>query len=201
MHGTIDIETQSKSKYLIVGLGNPGRRYRGNRHNIGFVAIDRLAGTAGIRLGRVQANAIIGDGSLAGKSLILAKPQTYMNLSGNAIGSLARYYRIPMANLLVIYDEIDLPFGTLRFREQGGSGGHNGMKSIIDRIGRDFPRLRLGVDRPPGYMEPADYVLQNFSDGELPIVTEMIDLAIVAIQSYIQDGIEIAMTRYNGQIT
>ena len=201
MHGTKDIETQSKSKYLIVGLGNPGRRYRGNRHNIGFVAIDRLAETAGIRLGRVQANAIIGDGSLAGKSLILAKPQTYMNLSGNAIGSLARYYRIPMANLLVIYDEIDLPFGTLRFREQGGSGGHNGMKSIIDRIGRDFPRLRLGVDRPPGYMEPADYVLQNFSDGELPIVTEMIDLAVVAIQSYLQDGIEIAMTRYNGQIT
>jgi PTH1 family peptidyl-tRNA hydrolase len=138
---------------------------------------------------------------LAGKSLILAKPQTYMNLSGNAIGSLARYYRIPMANLLVIYDEIDLPFGTLRFREQGGSGGHNGMKSIINRIGRDFPRLRLGVDRPPGYMEPADYVLQNFSDGEIPIVTEMIDLAVAAIQKYLQDGIEIAMTRYNGQIT
>jgi len=138
---------------------------------------------------------------LAQKSLILAKPQTYMNLSGNAVGSLARYYRIPMAKLLVIYDEIDLPFGTLRFRKQGGSGGHNGMKSIIDRIGREFPRLRLGVDRPPGYMEPADYVLQNFSDGEIPIVTEMIDLAVDAIQSYLQDGIETAMTRYNGQST
>ena len=201
MQETKGKETQAKSKYLIVGLGNPGRRYRGNRHNIGFMAIDKLAETAGIRLARVQANAIIGDGSFAGKSLILAKPQTHMNLSGNAIGSLARYYRIPMGNLLVIYDEIDLPFGTLRIREQGGSGGHNGMKSIIDKIGRDFPRLRLGVDRPPGYMEPAAYVLQNFSDGELPIVTEMIELAIVAIQSYIQDGIEIAMTRYNGQIT
>jgi len=201
MDGTRDSDTQSKGKYLVVGLGNPGRRYRRNRHNIGFMVIDRMAETAGIRLGRVQSNAIIGDGSLAQKSLILAKPQTYMNLSGNAVGALARYYRIPMGKLLVIYDEIDLPFGTLRFREQGGSGGHNGMKSIIDRIGRDFPRLRLGVDRPPGYMEPADYVLQNFSGDELPIVTEMIDLAVAAIQLYLQDGIEIAMTRYNGQIT
>ena len=201
MDGTRDSDTQSKGKYLVVGLGNPGRRYRRNRHNIGFMVIDRMAETAGIRLGRVQSNAIVGDGSLAEKSLILAKPQTYMNLSGNAVGSLARYYRIPMGKLLVIYDEIDLPFGTLRFREQGGSGGHNGMKSIIDRIGRDFPRLRLGVDRPPGYMEPADYVLQNFSGDELPIVTEMIDLAVDAIQLFLQDGIEIAMTRYNGQIT
>ena len=201
MDGSKDIDSGSRSKYLVAGLGNPGRRYRRNRHNIGFMVIDRLAETAGIRLGRVQSNAIVGDGYLAGKSLILAKPQTYMNLSGNAVGSLARYYRIPMGKLLVIFDEIDLPFGTLRFREQGGSGGHNGMKSIIDRIGRDFPRLRLGVDRPPGYMEPADYVLQNFSEGELPIVTEMIDLAVAAIQLYLQDGIEIAMTRYNGQIT
>jgi len=201
MDGTKDSDTQSSRKYLVVGLGNPGRRYRRNRHNIGFMVIDRVAETAGIRLGRVRSNAIVGDGSLAQKSLILAKPQTYMNLSGNAVGSLARYYRIPMAKLLVIYDEIDLPFGTLRFRKQGGSGGHNGMKSIIDRIGREFPRLRLGVDRPPGYMEPADYVLQNFSDGEIPIVTEMIDLAVDAIQSYLQDGIETAMTRYNGQST
>jgi PTH1 family peptidyl-tRNA hydrolase len=201
MDGTKDSDTQSSRKYLVVGLGNPGRRYRRNRHNIGFMVIDRVAETAGIRLGRVQSNAIVGDGSLAQKSLILAKPQTYMNLSGNAVGSLARYYRIPMAKLLVIYDEIDLPFGTLRFRNQGGSGGHNGMKSIIDRIGREFPRLRIGIDRPPGYMEPADYVLQNFSDGEIPIVTEMIDLAVDAIQSYLQDGIETAMTRYNGQIT
>jgi PTH1 family peptidyl-tRNA hydrolase len=201
MDGIRDNDTQSKGKYLVVGLGNPGRRYRRNRHNIGFMVIDRVAETAGIRLGRVQSNAIVGDGSLSEKSLILAKPQTYMNLSGNAVGSLARYYRIPMGKLLVIYDEIDLPFGTLRFRAQGGSGGHNGMKSIIDRIGRDFPRLRLGVDRPPGYMEPADYVLQNFSGDELPIVTEMVDLAVAAIQLYLQDGIEIAMTRYNGQIT
>jgi PTH1 family peptidyl-tRNA hydrolase len=201
MDGIRDNDTQSKGKYLVVGLGNPGRRYRRNRHNIGFMVIDRVAETAGIRLGKVQSNAIVGDGSLSEKSLILAKPQTYMNLSGNAVGSLARYYRIPMGKLLVIYDEIDLPFGTLRFRAQGGSGGHNGMKSIIDRIGRDFPRLRLGVDRPPGYMEPADYVLQNFSGDELPIVTEMVDLAVAAIQLYLQDGIEIAMTRYNGQIT
>jgi PTH1 family peptidyl-tRNA hydrolase len=201
MDGTKDSDRQSKGKYLVVGLGNPGRRYRRNRHNIGFMVIDKLAEMAGIRLGRVQSNAIVGDGSLAEQSLILAKPQTYMNLSGNAVGSLARYYRIPMGKLLVVYDEIDLPFGTLRFREQGGSGGHNGMKSIIDRIGCDFPRLRLGVDRPPGYMEPADYVLQNFSGDELPIVTEMIDLAVDAIQLFLQDGIEITMTRYNGQIT
>ncbi len=194
-------ETQSRTKYLVAGLGNPGRRYRRNRHNIGFMVIDRLAETAGIQLGRVQSNAIIGDGFLRQQSLILAKPQTYMNKSGGAIGSLTRYYRIPLGNLLVIYDEIDLPFGTLRFREQGGSGGHNGMKSIIDQIGQEFPRLRLGVDRPPGIMEPADYVLQNFSDGESAIVEEMIDQAVAAIQVFLNDGIEIAMTRFNGQIT
>ena len=200
MQEITDIETQSRSKYLIVGLGNPGRRYRGNRHNIGFMTVNSLAEKCDIRLGRVQSNAITGDGSMAGRSLILAKPQTYMNLSGYAIGSLVRYYRIPLANLLVIFDEIDLPFGTLRFREQGGSGGHNGMKSIIERIGRDFPRMRLGVGRPPGYMDPSDYVLQNFSAGEMPIVTEMIDQAVEAIQTYLQDGLDIAMTRHNKQI-
>ena len=201
MVGMKDTELESKSKYIVVGLGNPGRRHRRDRHNIGFMVIDELAESAGIRLGRVKANAITGDGSLAGKPLILAKPQTYMNLSGNAVGTLARYYRIPMDKLLVIYDEIDLSFGTLRFRERGGSGGHNGMKSIIKIIGRDFPRLRLGVGRPPGNMEPADYVLQRFSDGELPTVTEMVDLSVAAVQTYLQDGIEMAMTRYNGQIS
>ncbi|HUS94802.1 MAG TPA: aminoacyl-tRNA hydrolase [Patescibacteria group bacterium] len=201
MDGTQAGETQSNNKYLVAGLGNPGRRYRRNRHNIGFMVIDRLAETAGIQLRRVQSNAIIGDGFLTQQSLILAKPQTYMNKSGTAIASLTRYYRIPLGNLLVIYDEIDLPFGMLRFREQGGSGGHNGMKSIIDQIGQEFPRLRLGVDRPPGYMEPADYVLQNFSDGEASIVDEMINQAVAAIQVFLNDGIEIAMTRFNGQIT
>jgi PTH1 family peptidyl-tRNA hydrolase len=201
MDGTQAGETQSNNKYMVAGLGNPGRRYRRNRHNIGFMVIDRLAETAGIQLRRVQSNAIIGDGFLTQQSLILAKPQTYMNKSGTAIASLTRYYRIPLGNLLVIYDEIDLPFGMLRFREQGGSGGHNGMKSIIDQIGQEFPRLRLGVDRPPGYMEPADYVLQNFSDGEASIVDEMINQAVAAIQVFLNDGIEIAMTRFNGQIT
>ena len=200
MKETVAEERLPKSKYLLVGLGNPGRRYKGNRHNIGFMTIDGLAEKFDIRLSRVQSNAIVGNAVMTGQTVILAKPQSFMNFSGNAVGSLARYYRIPMANILVIYDEIDLPFGTLRFRKKGGAGGHNGMRSIINQLGREFPRLRLGVGRPPGYMDPADYVLQNFDAGEKPIVTEMIDLATTAIRTYIEEGIDITMTRHNGQI-
>ncbi len=187
-------------KFLIVGLGNPGRRYRQSRHNFGYMVIDKLSEISGVRMGKVQSKAIIGAGEFGGKSIIIAKPQTFMNLSGSAVGSLLRYYRIPLDNLLVIYDEIDLPLGHIRLRERGGSGGHNGMKSIIEQIGTEFPRLRLGVGRPPGFLEPADFVLQNFGADEMPIVIEMIGKAIEAIQVYLQKGIDIAMTSYNGPL-
>ena len=192
--------TQAEGRVLLVGLGNPGREHRQNRHNVGFMAIDRIAATEGIAVGRVQNKALIGDGRIADRSVILVKPQTYMNRSGDAVGPLARYYRIPPEQILVIYDEIDLPPGTIRLREKGGSGGHNGMKSIIQHLGQEFPRMRLGVGRPAGKMPPAAYVLQDFGRDELEYVEIMLDSAVQAATTFIQEGIDLAMTRHNGQV-
>lgn len=186
------------NKYLLVGLGNPGRNHRNNRHNIGFMAIDRLADRSGINMSRVQHKAIVGDGRVANQAVILAKPQTYMNLSGKAVSTLVHFYKIPLSNMLVVYDEIDLPFGMLRLREQGGAGGHNGMRSIISHLGQEFPRLRLGVGRPPGRMEAAAYVLQDFGRGEQIVVEQLLDEALGAIETYLREGIDLAMTRHNG---
>lgn len=187
-------------RFLIIGLGNPGRKYRGNRHNIGFMVVDRLAADNGIQSSKMQNKAIVGDGRVAGQRVILAKPQTYMNNSGDAVGPLANFYKMPPENIFVVYDEMDIPLGTIRLREKGGAGGHNGMKSIIQHIGQDFPRMRLGVGRPPGRMEPPAYLLQDFSNEQLPIVSDMIDEAIRAIETYLQEGIQMAMSRHNGSV-
>jgi peptidyl-tRNA hydrolase, PTH1 family len=187
-------------KWLIVGLGNPGRQHRGNRHNIGFMALDRLAAKHSLSLGRVQQKAIVGDGRILNHPVILAKPQTYMNLSGDAVGPLANYYKIPPEQLLVIFDELDLPFGTLRLREKGGAGGHNGMRSIINHVGQNFPRLRLGIGRPPGRMAPAAYVLQDFSAADQPLLDQILDEGVTAVETILREGINLAMTRHNGVI-
>jgi PTH1 family peptidyl-tRNA hydrolase len=187
-------------RYLIVGLGNPGRKYRGNRHNIGFMIADQLASDNGIQSSTVQNKAIVGDGRIANQRVILAKPQTYMNDSGNAVGPLANFYKVPPENIFVIYDELDLPFGTLRLREKGSAGGHNGMKSIIQHIGQDFPRLRVGIGRPAGKMPPAAWVLQDFGKDDMPIVTDIISEAIRATETYLRGGIQLAMSRHNGTV-
>lgn len=184
-------------RFLIAGLGNPGSRYRDNRHNIGFMVVDHLSERTDIEIGRLQKKALVGTGWFVQKRIILVKPQTNMNLSGTSLGPLINYYKIPLPNLLVVYDEIDLPFGAIRLRERGGSGGHNGMKSIIAVLGSGFPRLRLGVGRPPGKMEPAAYVLQDFQKEEMPVVEEIIDRSVSAIETYLINGIDIAMTRFN----
>jgi PTH1 family peptidyl-tRNA hydrolase len=188
------------AKRLIVGLGNPGRKYQENRHNIGFMAINRLAEKHHIDLSRTQNKAIVGSGQIDGHAVILAKPQTFMNKSGNAVGPLANYYKIDPSAVLVVYDELDLPLGTLRLRETGGSGGHNGMKSIIQHLGNDFPRLRLGIGRPPGRMPPAAYVLQDFGSDEQAVVDELLDHAVQAIETFLAEGIDLAMTRHNGSV-
>jgi PTH1 family peptidyl-tRNA hydrolase len=123
-----------------------------------------------------------------------------MNLSGDSIGPLAKYYKVPLENVLVIYDEIDLHFGTLRLRSKGGSGGHNGMKSVIQHLGQDFPRLRLGIGRPSGRMPPAAYVLQDFGKDEVPVLLELIDSAIATIETYLDEDVDLAMTRHNGEV-
>ena len=187
-------------KFLIVGLGNTGRKYQRNRHNVGFMVVDRLAELHGIGMSRVQNKALVGNGRIANQSVILAKPQTMMNLSGDAVGPIANYYNIPPANVLVIYDELDLPLGTIRLREKGGAGGHNGMKSIINHLGNEFPRLRLGISRPPGRMPPAAYVLQDFGKEDEPIVVELIDTAVKAVTTFLTDGINLAMSRHNNNL-
>lgn len=195
-----DTNMGQDGRVLVVGLGNPGREHRGNRHNVGFMAIDRLATEGGIDLARVQNKSIVGDGRLFGRSVLLVKPQTYMNRSGDAVGPLARYYRVAPEDVIVVYDDIDLSLGTIRLREQGGSGGHNGMKSIIQHLGQDFPRLRLGVGRPSGRMPPAAYVLQDFDVEEMTLVDAMLDQAEHALGTFLKEGIEIAMNRHNGPV-
>jgi PTH1 family peptidyl-tRNA hydrolase len=193
-------QTTGEDRYLIVGLGNPGRGHLYNRHNVGFMAVDRLAARHDIDLRRVQNKAIVGSGRITGRTVILAKPQTFMNLSGEAVGALAGFYKVPVGKLLVIYDELDIPFGVIRLREKGGAGGHNGMRSIIQRLGNDFSRMRLGIGRPPGRMDAAAFVLQDFGRDELPLVSEMLSTAVEAVESFITDGIDVTMSRFNGPV-
>ncbi|MBW7958158.1 MAG: aminoacyl-tRNA hydrolase [Anaerolineae bacterium] len=193
-----DAGTNGNERYMIVGLGNPGRPHLYNRHNIGFMAVDRLAARHDIELKRVQNKAIIGTGRIADRPVIIAKPQTFMNLSGEAVGPLMKYYRVPLSHLLVVYDELDIPFGAIRLREKGGAGGHNGMRSIIQHLGNEFSRLRLGIGRPPGRMDAAAFVLQDFGRDDLPLVSEMLSTAEEAIESFIRHGIDLTMSRYNG---
>jgi PTH1 family peptidyl-tRNA hydrolase len=192
------MESNLTDPFLITGLGNPGRHYRNNRHNVGFMLVDRLAERLGVRFSRLEAKALVTKGSYQNQRLILVKPQTYMNLSGQSVASLVKFYKIPLQNLLIAYDDVDLPFGSLRIRPGGGSAGQKGMASIIERLGtQDYPRLRLGIGRPPGRMEPADYVLQDFLDAEMVTLTEMLDRAVQAVFIYISQGLETAMNQYN----
>jgi PTH1 family peptidyl-tRNA hydrolase len=187
--------------FLITGLGNPGRGYRYNRHNVGFMAVDALATHFKIPLSKVQAKAITGIGMVEGRRVILTKPQTYMNLSGTSVASLARYYKVETDHLLVIHDDIDLPLGTLRIRAQGSAGGQKGMVSIIERLGTNqFPRARVGVGRPPGRMPTADYVLEDFLPEEKEQLDRVFSRLLAAIDAYIYEGIEPAMTRFNGPV-
>lgn len=185
--------------WLIVGLGNPGRRYARHRHNIGFRCLDRLAARHGLVFDRVQNRALLATGRIADRAVVLAKPQTFMNESGRAVAPLVRAYHVPLERLLVVYDDLDLPPGTIRLRPEGGSGGHRGMRSIIEALGsQDFPRLRVGIGRPPGRMDPADYVLQDLSPEEEERFDRVCERVAEAIHCWLTEGIVLAMSRYNG---
>jgi len=184
--------------YLIAGLGNPGPQYAANRHNVGFQCVERLAAAWGLAFGKRQKRALVVLGTFQGRRIILARPQTFMNESGRAVAPLARFYQVQPERLLVVYDDLDLPLGTVRLRPEGGSGGHKGMRSIIEHLGgQDFPRLRIGVGRPPGRMDPAAYVLQDFSADEEPLRGEALERAVMAIETWLREGIEAAMEQYN----
>ena len=191
-------EDFSREPVLMVGLGNPGPEYRHNRHNVGYMVLDGLAEDLGTGFRRMQSKALVTDARYQGRKIILAKPQTYMNESGRPAGSLVKFYKIPLEDFLVVHDDLDLPLGTLRMRPAGGAGGQRGMRSIIQHMGtNEFPRLRVGVGRPPGRMDPADYLLQDFSRSENDMLATILDRAVEAALTFTHEGIQAAMTRYN----
>lgn len=185
---------------LIVGLGNPGPEYANTRHNVGFRCIDALADRHNLRFeDKKRAKARIALGRIGEHRVLLAKPQTYMNLSGSAVQGLLTFYRIPPTQMIVVYDDLDLPVGTLRIRPKGGSGGHRGLSDIIQRLGtQNFPRIRVGIGRPESGMDPAAYVLLPFRQQEEPLIQEAITRVLQAIETWLNEGIDPAMNRYNG---
>jgi len=214
--GAENTETTMADAKMIVGLGNPGPRYAHNRHNLGFQVIDILARRHNITLNRRQNKALFGDGWLIRRStpdpnnpfgdrqerqkVLLVKPMTYMNNSGEAVGPLVRYFDVETAHLLVIHDDLDLDSARLRLRPGGGSGGQKGVKSIIRHLGGEqgFARARIGIGRPPGRMDPAAYVLQNFSGQEEDDFGPLRETVADAVECWIFEGIEAAMNKYNG---
>ena len=186
---------------LIVGLGNPGRRYQGTRHNIGARVIDTLARRHHVAL-REEGWADVGALTLDGARVLLARPQTYVNVSGTAVADLRRRHRLPLENLLVAFDDLDLPVGQIRLRAKGGHGGHNGMRSIIETLGsEEFARLRVGIGRPPGGVDPADYVLSRFSKEEQARLDEAVERAADAVEAFVRRGIEAAMSASNLRVS
>lgn len=185
-------------RYIITGLGNPGREYARNRHNVGFQFMEALAAKHSMKFSRMMHKGVVALGEIAGAKVALVKPMTYMNLSGDCVGPIARFYKTPAKDVLAVYDELDLPEGLLRLRGKGGAGGHNGMKSLIAQLGtEEFPRLRIGIGRPPGRMAAKDYVLQDFSAGEMEALNEAFDKGIEGLSRWITQGIDNAMNYVN----
>ncbi len=187
-----------ESLKLIVGLGNPGAEFAAHRHNIGFQVVEALALAHGLPFSRRKGKARVAEGRIAGQPVLLAKPQTFMNRSGQAVSRLSRMHDIPAECILVVYDDLDLPLGRLRLRPEGGSGGHRGMRSIIESLGTQaFPRLRVGIDRPRGRMDPSDYVLEAFDKDQQPLAAQAVAQAVTAVECWLAEGIVTAMDRFN----
>lgn len=182
--------------YIIAGLGNPGKEYTNTRHNAGYMAVEHLAEKFNIKLNKLKFNSVYGDMTLNGEKVMLVKPVTYMNRSGIAISEIMNFYKIPSENLVVIYDDIDLPLGSLRIRPGGSPGTHNGMKSITSSIGNNFPRIRIGIGRDED-MDLADYVLERFSSSERDLINPIIEKAALAALEIIEKDIDTAMQKYN----
>jgi PTH1 family peptidyl-tRNA hydrolase len=194
-------EIMNEEKKLIIGLGNPGKDYADNRHNIGFMCVDMLAERWNINIKRKRKNAKIGQGHFGDHPVILAKPQTYMNSSGISVSMLANYFRIQPINVLIIHDDLDLAFGRIRLRESGGAAGHHGMESIINKLStKDFPRLRIGIGRPKiaGDDEVIDFVLNGFKNHEQKKLKAVLELSANSVEDFLCNGIEHAMSQFNG---
>ncbi|OJY42070.1 aminoacyl-tRNA hydrolase [Pseudonocardia sp. 73-21] len=184
---------------LVVGLGNPGPDYSETRHNVGFRVVELLAARAGGgRFSKHKSNADVLEGRLAGRRVVLAKPRTYMNVSGGPVAGLAQYFSVAPADLIVVHDDLDLGFGVIRLKLGGGEGGHNGLRSITSSIGtRDYLRVRFGIGRPPGRQDPADFVLKRFSGAERKELDFAVDLAADAAEALLSDGLEPTQNRFH----
>jgi peptidyl-tRNA hydrolase, PTH1 family len=189
-------EQVSEGPFLIVGLGNPGPGYAGNRHNVGAMVLDELADRAGIKLSSgkgARSRAVSGEGRLAGRRVVLARPLTYMNESGGPVRGLLDYHRLPADDLVVVHDELDIPFSVVRLKRGGGEGGHNGLRSITRSAGtKDYLRVRVGIGRPPGRQDPADFVLKDFSSTERKELDLLIAEAADAAEALLARGLEAA---------
>jgi PTH1 family peptidyl-tRNA hydrolase len=189
--------------WLVAGLGNPGPRYAGNRHNVGFMVVDLLAERAGGTFRTHKARAAVLAGRLGGvpgtpgPRVVLAKPLSFMNLSGGPVGALAAFYKIPVSRLVVVHDELDLEYGVLRLKRGGGDNGHNGLKSLTAALGKDYYRVRFGVGRPPGRMDTADHVLRDFSAAERKELDYFVDRTADAVETLVTRGLEPAQNAYN----
>lgn len=185
---------------LIAGLGNPTAKYENTRHNVGFDVIDELVEQYNIPLDVIKHKGMYGKGKIEGQTVILLKPMTYMNLSGESIAEVAKYYKIPPEDIIVVYDDINLDVGRLRIREKGSAGGHNGIKNIIARLGtEEFPRIRIGVGMKPPKMDLVDYVLSHFSEDERALMNQGYERACEALKLMLVDDIAGAMNQYNGK--
>jgi PTH1 family peptidyl-tRNA hydrolase len=196
---SLDQEEDMGPSALIVGLGNPGLEYSATRHNLGFLCLERLAEKHRLRFTSKRAKSLVARGTINGNDVALAKPQTFMNLSGEAVRELSRIYGVPPKSLLVIYDDVDLPLGTIRLRERGGPGTHNGMRSIVDELGgrTDFPRLRIGVGMPTDGQNLADYVLGLPTPDERAVLDESLGRAVEAAETVVRRGLGAAMNAFN----
>ncbi len=183
--------------YIIAGLGNPGRKYENTRHNIGFIALDLLAERNDIKINKLKHKALVGEGRISGQKVLLVKPQTYMNLSGQSLREVMSYYKEDIEHLIVIYDDIDIPEGTIRIRKKGSAGTHNGMRSIVYDLASDqFPRIRIGMGAERK-SDLKDFVLGGFSKEEKGLLEEAVERAALAAERIVEKGIEKAMNEYN----
>ena len=190
--------TEENRRRVIAGLGNPGKNYANTRHNIGFMVLDRLVEKHHLKFDKMMNRGLVALGEIAHVKVALVKPQTFMNDSGMCVSPLLKFYKSTPDDLLVIYDELDLPAAQVKLRKQGGPAGHNGMRSLIQHLGtQEFARLRMGIGRPPGRMAPKDFVLQDFSKAELIEIDSAIDLAIKGIEHWLTESTDNAMNRVN----
>ncbi|MFD7734819.1 aminoacyl-tRNA hydrolase [Kitasatospora phosalacinea] len=183
--------------WLVVGLGNPGKEYARNRHNIGFMVVELLAQRIGARFKAHKSRAQVAEGRLSGKRVVLAEPMSFMNLSGGPVTALRDFYKVPTSAVVAVHDELDLDYAALRLKTGGGDNGHNGLKSITKSLGPDYHRVRCGIGRPPGRMEVADFVLKDFSSTERKDLDWFVDRAADAVEALLADGLERAQQNYN----